>query len=206
MHDGLTQAAIGTHQSLQAFADDHPPANAGSSEKLGRALELARQTVREARHVIADLRPPTLDDFGLAAALRVKVQTLQADGWEIGYDETLGMERLPPDIETALYRIVQEALTNIRKHANIRRVYITLKRRDHTIYLQVRDEGCGFDWREALERRTAPGEHIGLSSMKERVMLLGGECWVRSRVGAGTSIVAEVPLPRSGKAGNHHAG
>lgn len=199
VHDGLTQVAIGTHQSLQAFANDHPPANAASSEMLGRALELARQTVREARQVIADLRPPTLDDFGLAAALRVKVQTLQAAGWEIGYDETLGVERLPADIDTGLYRVAQEALTNIRKHAHTSSVYITLTCRDHRICLQVKDKGCGFDQHEVLGRRAGPGEHIGLSSMQERVVLLGGECRIYSQPGAGTAVVAEVPLPRFGR-------
>jgi len=203
VHDGLTQVAIGTHLSLQAFADDHPPATATGAKKLNRVLQLARQTVREARRVIVDLRPPTLDDFGLAAALRLKVEALRVDGWRIRYDETLGEERLPTDLETALYRVVQEALTNVRKHALTRNVLITLRRQENNVRLDVRDEGCGFDRHEASERVDL-GEHVGLSSMQERIALLGGKCWIYSRPGAGTSLAAEVPLLGSGEVGDEH--
>jgi signal transduction histidine kinase len=159
--------------------------------------------VREARRVIVDLRPPTLDDFGLAAALRLKVEALRVDGWRIRYDETLGEERLPTDLETALYRVVQEALTNVRKHALTRNVLITLRRQENNVRLDVRDEGCGFDRHEASERVDL-GEHVGLSSMQERIALLGGKCWIYSRPGAGTSLAAEVPLLGSGEVGDEH--
>jgi PAS domain S-box-containing protein len=205
VHDGLTQVAIGTHQTLQAFAADHPPTTAAGQAKLNRVLQLARQTVREARHVITDLRPTALDDFGVAAALRLKVEALRAAGWDVEYDEALGDERLPTDIETALYRVAQEALANVRKHARTRRADVILIRQDNKVRLEVRDAGCGFDQHE-VSARMNPGEHVGLSSMRERITLLGGECQIDSRPGAGTTVVAEVPLPGYGAVGTEHVG
>jgi PAS domain S-box-containing protein len=202
VHDGLTQVAISSHQTLQAFADDYPPNTAAGAESLNRVLELARETVREARYVIADLRPTALDDFGLAAALRLNVERLRADGWEITYREALGEERLPPDLETALYRVAQEALTNLRKHALTKTsAHVLLIRRDNNIRLEVRDGACGFDLREVSERGEA-SECVGLSSMQERIALIGGRFQIYSRPEGGTSVAAEVPLPEAGEVGN----
>jgi signal transduction histidine kinase len=121
VHDGPTQVAIAAHQHLQAFADNHPSGSTVEPGELDRALELAQQAVKEARHIIEDLRPTALDDCGLAVAVRMRVEELKNAGWEIGHEDTLGEERLPDEIETALYRIAQEALTNVRKHARTTR-------------------------------------------------------------------------------------
>ena len=202
VHDGLTQVAIGTHQSLQAFADDHPPNTAAGDERLNRVLELARETVREARYVITDLRPTALDDFGLAVALRLNVERLRADGWEISYDEALGEERLPTDLETTLYRVAQEALANIRKHALTRRTaHVILTRRYNKVRLEVSDWGSGFVRRKVSER-VRLGECVGLSSMQERMALVDGRCRIYSRTGGGTSVVAEAPLSESREEGH----
>ncbi len=193
VHDGLAQVASAAHHHLQAFADAHPSGSTVGKGELGRALELVRQTVGEARRVIANLRPTALDDFGLATAIRLQVETLRDEGWQIGYEEALGEERLSVEIETALYRIAQEALTNVRKHAQTIRAHVTLARRGQGVYLEVRDQGRGFE-QPAMPEAGGPGERVGLSSMRERVALLGGELQIRSRPGAGTSVVAEVPL------------
>jgi PAS domain S-box-containing protein len=196
VHDGPTQVAIAAHQHLQAFADDHPPGSTVQPGELDRALELAQRAVTEARHIIEDLRPTALDDFGLAVAVRMRVEELKSEGWEIGYEDALGEERLPDEIETALYRIAQEALTNVRKHARTTRAHTMLTRRGRKIRLEVQDEGRGFDLSSA-PGESGPGERVGLSSIRERVALLGGELKITSRPGAGTSLVAEVPLPES---------
>jgi PAS domain S-box-containing protein len=197
VHDGITQVAIGTHQSVQAFADDHPPNTVAGAESLNRVLELACETVKEARYVIADLRPTALDDFGLGAALRLNVEKLRADGWEISYDEALGEERLPTDLETTLYRVAQEALANIRKHALTRRTaQVALTRRYNKIRLEVSDGGSGFD-RRRVSGKVRSGECVGLSSMQERMALVDGRCQIYSRPGGGTSVVAEAPLSES---------
>ena len=194
LHDGLAQVAMGAHQQLQAFVHDPHPDSAKAQRRLERALELVLQTTDEARRVIADLRPTTLDDFGLAAALQLQVEELRAEGWEVSYDEALEEERLPAEIETALYRVAREALWNARKHAGTPRIDITLKRRGKKIHLEVRDFGRGFD-SSAVSGSSGPGERVGLSSMRERMTMLGGDFEIRSRVRGGTTVVAEVPLP-----------
>jgi PAS domain S-box-containing protein len=192
IHDGLTQVAIAAHQHLQDYAEDHPPV-CSSGQKMDRILELSGQTVEEARRVIADLRPMALDDLGLANTLRLWVDSLKGEGWEIDYEDALGREHLPPEIETVLYRIAQEALTNVRKHARTTRVRVTLRRLGGSVYLEVRDWGRGFDGAVPPEGG-APGERVGLCGMRERAALLGGDFRIHGRPGAGTSVVVEIPL------------
>jgi PAS domain S-box-containing protein len=192
VHDGLAQTAAGAHQLLQAFARQHPPDSEKGRKDLARALQLVQQTVGEARYVIADLRPTALDDFGLAAAVRLQVEKISSEGSQVDYEEALGNERLPPEVETALFRVAQEALTNVHKHAPSARVRITLRRPNDSIRLQVRDWGPGFN-PEKITDGGGPGERLGLSSMRERVALLGGHLEVHSRPGEGTEVVAEIP-------------
>jgi PAS domain S-box-containing protein len=194
VHDGLAQVAVAAHTYLNAFARQHAHHDLRGREKLDRALELIEKTVEEARHVIADLRPTALDDFGLATALRLYVEKLHSDDCNVSYEETLGDVRLPVSVETTLFRVAQEALTNVRKHAASPRVHIKLERMDETIRLEVHDWGQGFE----LSKGTSdggPGERVGLAGMQERITLLGGDFEIHSELGAGTSIVAEVPLP-----------
>jgi PAS domain S-box-containing protein len=192
VHDGLAQTAAGAHQLLQAFARQHPPTSEKGSLDLARVLQLVQQTVGEARYVIADLRPTALDDFGLAAAVRLQVEKISSEGSQVDYEEALGDERLPPEVETALFRVAQEALTNVHKHAPSARVRITLRRLNDTVRLQVRDWGPGFN-PEKITDGGGPGERLGLSSMRERVALLGGHLEVHSKPGEGTEVVAEIP-------------
>jgi PAS domain S-box-containing protein len=192
VHDGLAQTAAGAHQLLQAFARQHPPDSDKGRKDLARALQLVQQTVGEARYVIADLRPTALDDFGLAAAVRLQVEKISNQGSQVDYEEALGDERLPPEVETALFRVAQEALTNVHKHAPSARVRISLRRLNDSVRLQVRDWGSGFD-PEKITDGGGPGERLGLSSMRERVALLGGHLEVHSKPGEGTEVVAEIP-------------
>lgn len=193
IHDGLTQVAVAAHQNLQAYADGNPPASPRGETELHRALHLAKRTVREARRVIANLRPAVLDDRGLVGGLRLKVDSLRAEGWEIGFEETLGEERLPAEIETTLYAVGQEALTNVGKHAQTTRAKVTLRRLGDRACLEVRDRGRGFDG-VASPHNGERGEQAGLRGMRERVALLGGQLDIRSRPGVGTSVAAEIPL------------
>ena len=192
VHDGLAQTAAAAHQLLQAFARRNQPASEEGRRDLARALQLVQQTVGEARYVIADLRPTALDDLGLGAAVRLQVEKISDEGSQVDYEEELGDERLPPEVETALFRVTQEALTNVRKHAPSARVKITLKHTNDCVHLHVRDWGPGFDPEKATDGG-GPGERLGLSSMRERVALLGGHLEVRSRPGEGTEVVAEIP-------------
>jgi signal transduction histidine kinase len=200
IHDGLAQVAAAAHQHLQTFADYHAPESRSGREALGRTVELVQRTVREARRLIAGLRPTVLDDFGLATAIRLETEALRGEGWQVTYEEDLGDQRLASQIETALFRVAQEALTNVRKHAGRARVAVTLEQHQGLVRLEVRDWGRGFG-AVGPQDRPRPGERVGLLSMHERVALLGGHCTVNSQPGAGTQVIAEVPLARPVVAG-----
>jgi PAS domain S-box-containing protein len=192
-YDVLAQTAAAAHQHLQAFARHNTPGSARGQEELDEALKLVREVVGEAREVIHDLRPTVLDDFGLAA-VRLQVQMLRSEGLEVGLEEAVGDERLPPEVETTLFRVAQEALTNVRKHARASTVHVVLDRSGRAVRLMVRDEGRGFRPDEA-RRSNGPGERVGLSGMRERLSLLGGRFELQSEPGSGTTVTAEVEVP-----------
>jgi signal transduction histidine kinase len=200
IHDGLAQVAASAHQHLQTYADYHAPNSSSGREALRRTVELVQRTVREARRVIAGLRPTALDDFGLATAIRLEVEALRGEGWQATYDEGLGDRRLPSTTETALFRVAQEALNNVRKHAGPARVAVTLEEHEDVVRLEVRDWGRGIG-AAGPEDVPRPGEHLGLIGMQERVGLLGGRCIVDSQPGAGTRVIAEVPLAARARSG-----
>jgi signal transduction histidine kinase len=194
VHEGLAQVATAAHLRLQTFSHRHSPDTKGSQTDLEQALKLIRHTISEARRITANLRPTVLDDFGLAAAISLEVKRLREDGYRVDYEDEFGDKRLPDTAEIALFRIAQEALTNIQEHAQTRRVRIVLQHQEDEVYLEVRDYGRGFDL-DAIGAESEPGERVGLAEMRERVALLGGELKIHSKLGAGTSLVAEVPLP-----------
>ena len=198
IHDGLAQVAVAAHQQLQVFADDHPPGTVLENGELDRALQLAQRTVGEARQVIADLRPTALDDFGLATALRLYAEELTSGGWPVDFEENLDEERLDAAVETALYRVAQESLTNARKHSHSSSASVGLELLPQKTRLRVRDWGCGFD-PGAVSNENGPGERVGLSSMEERISLLGGKLEIQSRPGEGTTVTAEVPFCNAGE-------
>jgi signal transduction histidine kinase len=193
VHDGLAQVAVAAHQRLQAFARRHSPGTERGRRDLERILRLVRSTVSDARRIIANLRPTALDDLGLAATLALEVESLREDGYQVDYEENLGDERLPDTVEIALFRIGQEALTNVRKHAQTRRVRIRLRRTGDEAHFEVQDYGRGFD--PGLSAgESGPGERVGLAGMRERAGALGGELKIHSRPDAGTFIAVSVPL------------
>jgi PAS domain S-box-containing protein len=197
LHDGLAQVVTSAHQHLQSFAGHYRPRSPKAREELAIALELAQRSVKEVRRLIGGLRPTALDDFGLAAALRMQINALRADGWDITYYETLDEKRLPTTIETVVFRVVQEALVNVRKHARTTRVHLDIRLQERDIRLTVQDWGCGFD-PAALPPTKSPGERMGLRSMRERVALLRGRWSIDSRAGVGTIIDVAIPLPTKG--------
>jgi signal transduction histidine kinase/ActR/RegA family two-component response regulator len=193
VHDGLAQVAAASLQHLQAFAAHYSSRNPQRRQQLDRSLELARQTVREARLVIGNLRSTVLDDLGLATAVRTEIEERRAEGWEITFDEALGPTRLPPTIEMAVLRVIQESFSNVRKHAKSTRARVELVRRDRVLSLEIQDWGVGFD-PENLAASAGRGERVGLTSMRERVGLLGGTFNLSSRPGEGTRLVIEIPV------------
>lgn len=165
-------------------------------EGLGELRDLTGATLEGVRRMAIDLRPPMLDDLGLEAALQSHVQDF-SQRWPIKATFASGrLGRLPANVELVLYRIVQEALSNVARHANASRVLVRLTGRGRALRLLVEDDGCGFDV-EATRHSRASG--LGLFGMEERLALVGGTLRVESVVGEGTWVSAEVLLPRSGK-------
>jgi signal transduction histidine kinase len=197
VHDGLAQVAVAAHQNLQAFARRYAPETEQGRIELDRILGQVRTTVSDARRVIANLRPTALDDLGLAAAISLEVERLNEEGYQVDWEEHLGDERLPRELEITLFRVAQEALTNIRKHAGTKWLKIELRRRDTEVYLEVRDFGRGFDLAALQTLGGRPGERVGFAGMRERVGMLGGELEIQSRPEAGTFVAAIIPLMRT---------
>ena len=198
VHDRLTQLSVAAFRRLEVFAEDHASGSDRDRKDLAKITELVRRSVGESRRVIADLRPTTLDDFGLATAVRMHIEAFREEGYRVDYEETLDEVRLPVTLETALYRVAQEALNNTRKHARTDRVRVVLERAGGAVRLEVRDWGRGFDPDESAAL-AGPGERVGLSSMRERMALLGGELEIIGEPGIGTSVVARVPIPAAGE-------
>jgi len=150
---------------------------------------VASQTLDEVHDLSMRLRPRVLDDLGLAAALERLVSEWQAR-YKIPVDVIIQLSnRLPGEVETAIYRIAQEALTNIARHAQAKSASILVERRDDVVRVIVEDDGVGFDI------NTNHGErHLGLLGMRERAELLNGTLVVESTHGHGTSIFIEIPL------------
>jgi signal transduction histidine kinase len=171
-----------------------------------RTLEKAKTQVNQLRHITVQildnlrrlargLHPSILDDLGLVVALtRYTTDYAQSHGITVNvHTERLDSSRLPFAVETALYRIMQEALTNIARHAAAKNVRIALMRQPLGVHMIVEDDGCGFDVETTLRTSTTSG-HLGLFGMCERAMLLGGSVTIESKRGKGTSVVVQIPL------------
>jgi signal transduction histidine kinase len=187
LHDETGQALTSILLGLRTVEE------AGGEEEVRAAVaevrELVRSTLQDVRRLAVELRPKALDDFGLVAALeRLTESFTEQTGIAVGFESLLPAARLTPEIETALYRIVQESLTNIVKHAQAHSVSIVLGRKSDTVSVIVEDDGVGFD----PDRPREGG--LGLIGMRERVSLIGGRLTIESRPGAGTTFVAEVPV------------
>jgi PAS domain S-box-containing protein len=194
VHEGLAQVASAAHLRLEMLSLRDSPDTERSQADLKQALKLIQQTISDARRISATLRPTVLDDFGLPAAISLEVQRLREEGYRVAYEEGLGDERLPAMVENALFRVVQEALTNIQKHGQTRKMRIELRRREDEVYLEVRDYGRGFDL-EATSSSSELGKTVGIARMREWALLLGGQLKIHTNPGKGTCVVAKVPLP-----------
>ncbi len=187
LHDETGQALTSILLGLKSLEDAVDGEDARGSVASLRELVVA--TLQDVRRLAVELRPKVLDDFGLVPALeRLTESFAEQTEIDVRFESGLGDERLPAEVETALYRIVQESLTNVVKHAHARVVSIVLARKPDAVVLVIEDDGRGFDPADTREGG------FGLEGIRERVGLLEGKLQVESREGAGTTIVAEVRL------------
>jgi NarL family two-component system sensor histidine kinase LiaS len=197
LHDGVKQHLFSvamTASAIRARLDELKSSGASLPPDLAEmAAEVegtARAAQREMAHLIEDLRPVTIQDQGLAAALNHYSLLFGAREHLLVYVDVQGEDRsLPPSVAESLYRVAQEALHNIARHARATRVDLTLRCLPEQASLVVRDNGIGFDAGQ-------PARGLGLSNMRERMLALGGSLKIESHPGEGATILADTPIPR----------
>jgi len=189
LHDGLIQYLVAARMHLSKL---HSICKEPEKQKaLDETMKHLTQAVQEGRRVVEGLRPTLLDDLGLIPALNELTRDVgQVAGWTVTFDNQLRDERLSPAVELTAFRVTQEALSNVRKHANASTVTILLMEKNGRLSISVRDDGIGFS-KEDLQRHS---QCFGLTSMKERATMMGGQCIIESDEGMGTAVILEIPV------------
>ncbi|RTE64489.1 histidine kinase [Amphritea opalescens] len=189
LHDGINQLMVSVKFRLELASDKLPPGEVKARAELERGSEVLNQAIQEVRRISHDLRPIQLDDLGLEPAIKGMVEEFsERTGITSQLRLELPQQRLPDDIEITLYRIGQEALMNIDRHAQAANVSFRIWQEENLIWIEIRDDGQGFD----VSNNT--GEGIGLLNMRERSELLSGQFSVRTKLGGGTRIRAGFSL------------
>lgn len=197
IHDGISQRLVSLAFHLDsASRTEGVVSNHGAARELSRARQLIDEAQEEARLAIGALRPPVLDDLGLRGALASLSRSLPDVDVRLELDE----DRLLEHVEVALYRIAQEAMQNVVKHANAGLVHVRYRCGPDTALLSVVDDGAGFDQQADEDGEGRPGSY-GMTTMSERAELVGGRLEVRSAPGRGTSVTVRVPVGPPGSAG-----
>ncbi len=195
LHDGTGQALTSLLVSLRTLEDlcDRPLVR----ERVTELRKMVGDTLKEVHELAVQLRPSVLDDLGLPAAIERHIADY-CRLYEISIDlaiHGLGGQRLPAAVETTLYRIIQEALANVARHAQAQTASVLLEKRDNMALVIVEDDGRGFD-PHTVNRND---RHLGLYGIRERVKLFGGKFTVESEPGKGTSLFVEIPLDTQSK-------
>jgi PAS domain S-box-containing protein len=192
IHDGLAQYLAGATMQFQAYDSLKQGFPKKARKAYETALELVRQGHAEARRLINEVRPPVIDDNGIETAISHLVhEQRRRGGPNIEFNSDVQFDRLPLILENALYRIVQEALTNACKYSQSKRVSVAMIQQGQDVRLEVRDRGVGFD-PESVARG-----HFGLEGIRQRVRLLGGTLSIDSKPGSGTIVQVVVPILES---------
>jgi signal transduction histidine kinase len=189
IHDGLAQYLAGAIMQFQAYSHlkDTDPELAAKAHEAG--VTMVQQSHFEARRLIAGVRPPVLDEAGVVEAITHLINEQDRErGPQIEFHSKVKFRRLVPIVENAIYRIIQEGLSNACQHSQSSRVRITLLQQKDRIRIEIRDWGIGFNPKEVKE-----GSY-GLIGIRERARLLGGKCRIQSTAGKGTCITVELPL------------
>jgi len=194
LHDEIGQALTAVKMNLQTLhrKNDRPDIAASLSDSMG----IVDHILQHVRDLSLDLRPSLLDDLGLVSAVKWYVsRQAERAGWDAQIFAEDSLSHLPADMAVTCYRIVQEAVTNVMRHAEARHLSVTLKKNDAELEIVIRDDGVGFDAVHA-QQRAAHGQSLGVLGMEERVRHFDGRLSIRSNPGGGTEVKAMIPLPR----------
>lgn len=187
IHDGLLQYAIGARMLLESLLRDHP--DMPGADVLDAVQSYLAKGIEEGRQVVRGVRPTVLDDLGLEAALEDLTAQFAGLGMRVECRIDADLAAIPPSLQTTIYRVTQESLSNARKHSGSDLAVVSLRAVDGGLRLEVEDQGRGFDVSTARERG------FGVVGMTERVQLAGGTLRIDSRPGHGARVTAELPLP-----------
>jgi len=201
LHDSRSQDLTALIINLDMLRQSVPAEQADLRGRLDKAHAQAEAILADVRNLMVQLRPSVLDDLGLAAGVQwLTKQINKTTGMSAqAVVDNLQGERFPPQVETAMFRIVQEALTNVTKYADASRVYVGLSQENGRLRAVVQDNGKGFNVEDTWQA-TAGRSAFGLLGMYERATLLGGSLDIESRPGNGTRVTAEIPV--DGDVGN----
>lgn len=192
IHDTLAQGFISIVTHLEAAEDNLPPGSKPAERHLDRAKRSARENLVEARRLVAALRPEILESSSLPEALeRISTRWTEETRIPANLATTGDYEQLPQDLQVTLLRVTQEALSNVRRHANAQQVTLTLSYLEDLVVLDIQDDGAGFD-PAASTNRSEGG--FGLQAMRERVGRLGGQLLIESASGEGTTLAVQLPI------------
>lgn len=189
IHDGLAQYLAAALMQFQAHYTPRRDSTDEATKAYETAVELVRQAHFESRRLISEVRPPVIDEIGLETAISHLVhEHRRREGPKIEYYSSVQFSRLPPILENALYRIVQEALTNACKHSKSEKLTVTMAQEGQDVRLEVQDWGIGFDPKSIEQGR------FGLEGIRQRVRLFGGRLTMESTPGSGTLVRVVVPI------------
>lgn len=193
LHDQIGQALTAVKVNLQGMS--RMVDNEELSPQFDESIAILEKTLHQVRNLSLELRPSLLDDLGIVAALRWYIDRYaQRAGFKAQFSAEPSEIRLPGELETACFRVVQEALTNVVRHANAGRVDVVLRQEKNLLELSIHDNGVGFDL-AAIGERAVTDRSLGLLGMRERVQLVGGQFEIHSDLASGTQIYACFPLP-----------
>jgi PAS domain S-box-containing protein len=197
LHDDVGQALTALKIQLESLS--RAGGELAARSRVDECVDTVQHTLERVRQLSLSLRPSQLDDLGLAAALRSHLdRQARVAGLQAHFEADDAPQEFAPEIETACFRVAQEAINNVLRHARARNLWLRLFTAGGRLAISVRDDGRGFDL-DAVRQRAADGASLGLVGMEERMALAGGSFELRSAPGQGTVLLATFPLPATGK-------
>jgi signal transduction histidine kinase len=193
LHDVIAQTLTGINVRLAALKNEATSDTRGLERSIARTQRLVQQSVEVVHRFARRLRPTVLDDLGLIPALHTFMKHFRAEtGIQVSLSAFAAVEKLEGEKRTVLYRVAQEALNNVARHAQATRAQVKLHESEGAVCMTITDDGRGF--RAEPQGRTKKGKRLGLLGMRERLEIVGGKFTLSSAPGKGTTVLAQVPL------------